>query len=953
MVSVFLRNKRNVFALFGGLIFAAAIIGIAASAGSRLVTPQDNRGGSTNPTTPCATTATGATGSPTTVIASSSASTPLGPSPPTSRDIFVFYKTKFTTGQTYAYYNPDNKGWIPQPGSPMTTPDASTKYDNTWRFYAFPASSAQLVFNNGGGSWDNNNGKNYQLTQSGVWEVQNGVLTFVSVTPPSCPGGDANPCNGNGQCDANTKVCTCTASFYGFDCGKKCNDCGSHGQCNDGASGDGSCKCQAGWSSCIGCEVLPGNAAPCSVNLQSDSKNCGQCGSTCLVESGDSSASCSSGVCNRVCKSGYILCSDNSCYQGTECAKPPLPGCDTFHNNVCTGSVIETDPSFEASRWQTPARGSSKWQAGYQDHSRLVGHVRQVYSPDRLSCTVTVVTILKDPTVSLRYAFNGVGQSDASKVFTSVTQNSFVSIVVTGTDGSRLELDDVDFIWNTHLPINHPGDIRNGQKGAIAEMFGWKHADIGKECEMLGKAGYLGTKFFPVHEQLASTQPYQNEINPWYFMYQPVSYRLQGRGGTRDQLRSAIAACRTYGVRSYADAVVNHMTGSGNDHIDHRNGQAGCTTWGNKTTSADFNGNGKPSFAATQGFTFEYNENTQQAPTQEFPGVPYGPLDFHCERALSSWTDPLILNAGWLVGLTDLNTERENVQQRIADYMTDLISIGFAGFRVDAAKHIHPADMAKIMSKFKANLGGSLTPDFISWLEVLVGGEKDLLMCNPGYSYSEQFLDLLKAEGLTDTEADQVKIWFAGYPGDLGSDCGKISRVRETIQNDDHDQQNPGSSSRDMHDSGSVLVKDKDINKHRGFEVKLFDAPFGVSDNANDWPIRTVLSSYWFPDSGIMGPPDGHSSCSLCREPTSTSNFCASCQGRDYIPAHNPDACSYEGTDYTRVHRDLAIIKAMRRWIGLSDAVSAVDVGLPARCGNPALSAKYLRSTPVDGVIDA
>ena len=42
-------------------------------------------------------------------------------------------------------------------------------------------------------------------------------------------------------------------------------------------------------------------------------------------------------------------------------------------------------------------------------------------------------------------------------------------------------------------------------------------------------------------------------------MYQPVSYRLEGRMGSRDALRAAIAACRSVGVRVYADAVVNHM----------------------------------------------------------------------------------------------------------------------------------------------------------------------------------------------------------------------------------------------------------------------------------------------------------------------------------------------------------------------------------------------------------
>lgn len=38
-----------------------------------------------------------------------------------------------------------------------------------------------------------------------------------------------------------------------------------------------------------------------------------------------------------------------------------------------------------------------------------------------------------------------------------------------------------------------------------------------------------------------------------------VSYRLQGRMGSRDDLRKAIQACRSAGVRVYADAVINHM----------------------------------------------------------------------------------------------------------------------------------------------------------------------------------------------------------------------------------------------------------------------------------------------------------------------------------------------------------------------------------------------------------
>jgi len=63
-------------------------------------------------------------------------------------------------------------------------------------------------------------------------------------------------------------------------------------------------------------------------------------------------------------------------------------------------------------------------------------------------------------------------------------------------------------------------------------------------------------------------------------------------------------------------------------------------------------------------------------------------------------------NNGWLVGLSDLDTESEYVRDRIAAYMTDLLGIGFSGFRIDASKHMYPHSQAAIFKKLKDNLGG-------------------------------------------------------------------------------------------------------------------------------------------------------------------------------------------------------------------------------------------------------
>lgn len=216
-----------------------------------------------------------------------------------------------------------------------------------------------------------------------------------------------------------------------------------------------------------------------------------------------------------------------------------------------------------------------------------------------------------------------------------------------------IELDPIDFVWNAPAvslnSANSKGDYRDGQKGAIVELFMWPHTDVGKECEMLGKMGYMGVKLFPAQEQVFSYETFNNDLNPWYFAYQPVSYRLQGRMGSRDQLRDAIAQCRQAGVRVYADAVLNHMTGGGNDaNPYHRNPNANCAEWGGKNSSLmlhyndatnnatyqnpAFNG---PSPMYTQSYVYTTSPYTSQPASQEFPAAHLGPTDFHCERPVN------------------------------------------------------------------------------------------------------------------------------------------------------------------------------------------------------------------------------------------------------------------------------------------------------------------------------
>jgi alpha-amylase len=52
-----------------------------------------------------------------------------------------------------------------------------------------------------------------------------------------------------------------------------------------------------------------------------------------------------------------------------------------------------------------------------------------------------------------------------------------------------------------------------------------------------------------------------------------------------------------------------------------------------------------------------------------------------------------------LVGLPDLVLSKDYVMDKIVEYMNRLINIGVAGFRVDAAKHMWPNDLNKLIGK--------------------------------------------------------------------------------------------------------------------------------------------------------------------------------------------------------------------------------------------------------------
>jgi alpha-amylase len=199
---------------------------------------------------------------------------------------------------------------------------------------------------------------------------------------------------------------------------------------------------------------------------------------------------------------------------------------------------------------------------------------------------------------------------------------------------------------------------------AFVHLFEWKWTDVARECETyLGPKGFTAVQISPPNEHawIASGDgaPY-----PWWMRYQPVSYRLdRSRSGTRAEFIDMVNRCRAAGVSIYADAVINHMTGGSGTQTS-----AGNFSWGVKS----------------------------------YPLVPYGSGDFHGTCAITNYSDAGNVQNCELSGLQDLNTGSAYVRGKIADYLVELYNLGVRGFRIDAAKHMSPADVSAIVSAVEA-----------------------------------------------------------------------------------------------------------------------------------------------------------------------------------------------------------------------------------------------------------
>ena len=600
--------------------------------------------------------------------------------------------------------------------------------------------------------------------------------------------------------------------------------------------------------------------------------------------------------------------------------------CSNYDDIYFCEDDYEFSEDWDDNAFQTPARNDiyGRYKSTYQDMHYLMGYAQLKYSQDKKSCTIKVITKVnpilgqKGIDYEIYYTF-GENEIMEDSITLNSVDHSFkngmpisarIKDIKTGNEIVKLELEDEYFLWDNPI-VEQPEEYKNGQKGAIVEFFGWPYEDITLECEFLSKAGYLGLKIYSPNEHLLSKQFIQGGVlNPWWYGTQTVSYKLHSRAGDKKDLKKLINTCRSLNVRVYVEVVINHMTGMENDmYEDHISGDSDlgeCTHWGFKSGS-----DGSPFWNI--GGRNSNNPITGKTPVVEFPSVPYFPSDFHCYSEIDIWNDVEQLTNGWLSGLADVNTEKDYVQQRIADFFTELISIGISGIAIPNARHIIPESLTAILSKLKSNLGGKFPDDFFAVI-IIENIEMSIVMCeeDSGLNYGKHFTNLLREAGFVDDEIYKIKIWLKGWmKGEenfpICNDEWMIDEKRHVISLEFSDDINMGNTY-------TIYIRDKNIEEHRDKTISMFNNQFNIN-----WEIIFLFSTFsLYQESN--GIPDGKSECSFCETENCKSSCTKNCP---YRKAYNPISTGYDTGnaenwvqgEYTRIHRDKLIINAMRQWL--------------------------------------
>lgn len=214
-------------------------------------------------------------------------------------------------------------------------------------------------------------------------------------------------------------------------------------------------------------------------------------------------------------------------------------------------------------------------------------------------------------------------------------------------------------------------------EGNILHAWDWKFTDVTKNMKDIAESGYSLVQVSPCQVcESASTN------NDWWKLYQPYDYKFGNSLGSADEFKEMCSTAKKYGISIVVDVVANHMAGTGQGACGDR--KAEVDPW---WTDDKFHNTGVK-------FTGAFNENREMMVRSN-------------------------------IGMPDIDTGRDDVQQRMVNYLESMLDMGAGGFRYDAAKHIGTtSDSGNSKDTFWKTISAAVSakkPDALVYGEILNG----------------------------------------------------------------------------------------------------------------------------------------------------------------------------------------------------------------------------------------
>ena len=186
-------------------------------------------------------------------------------------------------------------------------------------------------------------------------------------------------------------------------------------------------------------------------------------------------------------------------------------------------------------------------------------------------------------------------------------------------------------------------EIDSIQDMNILHAWNWKLNDIKTRLKRIKKAGYGAIQISPMqpHVDNADGATGVTQDN-WWKLYQPLAFKVatgkENILGTKDDLTSLCNSAQQEGLKIIVDIVSNHLAGTNNNYSSQVYKQYPLHDFG------------------------KFNDYSVQAVVQGH------------------------------IGLPDLDTSNQELQDDVLSMMKEYIDCGVSGFRFDAAKHIETPD---------------------------------------------------------------------------------------------------------------------------------------------------------------------------------------------------------------------------------------------------------------------